>query len=61
MDPAEAVKLLPFKPVDQTSNQRLVYEQLISPMNREMFLETAHELKSQGWEVILERMVGVHS
>lgn len=57
MDPAEAKKLLPFKPHDQTSNQRLVYEQMISPENREVFLATAKELKDQGWEAILNRMV----
>ena len=57
MDPAEAKKLLPFKPHDQTSNQRLVYEQMISPENREVFLATAKELKDQGYEAILNRMV----
>ena len=57
MDPAEAKRLLPFKPCDQTSNQRLVYEQMVSPENREMFLKTVKELKEQGWEAILDRMV----
>ena len=57
MDPAEAKKLLPFKPVDQTSNQRLVYEQMTAPPNREAFLHTAKELKDQGWEAVLNRMV----
>ncbi|CAG9983720.1 unnamed protein product [Clonostachys byssicola] len=56
MDPAEAKKLLPFKPCDQTSNQRLVYEQMISPENRDLFLQTAKEAKDEGWEVILNRM-----
>ena len=56
MDPAEAKRLLPFKPWDQTSNQRLVYEQMVSPENRDMFLKTAKELKEQGWEAILDRM-----
>ena len=41
----------------QTSNQRLVYEQMISPENREIFLKTAKELKDQGWEAVLNRMV----
>lgn len=60
MDPAEAQRLLPFKPYDQTSNQRLVYEQMVSPKNRDMFLKTAKELKDQGWEAILGRMVSIY-
>ncbi|EMT71282.1 hypothetical protein NOF04DRAFT_14432 [Fusarium oxysporum II5] len=56
MDPEEAKRFLPFKPYDQTSNQRLVYEQIISPENRELFLKTAEEGKDEGWEVILDRM-----
>ncbi|KAL5586333.1 hypothetical protein FOBRF1_016203 [Fusarium oxysporum] len=56
MDPEEAKRFLPFKPYDQTSNQRLVYEQIISPENRELFLKTAKEGKDEGWEVILDRM-----
>ncbi|KAJ4025055.1 hypothetical protein NW752_002516 [Fusarium irregulare] len=56
MDPAEARRFLPFKPHDQTSNQRLVYEQMISPENRELFLQTVREGKDEGWEVILNRM-----
>lgn len=57
MDPAEARRFLPFKPHDQTSNQRLVYEQMISPENQELFLKTVKEGKEEGWEVILDRMV----
>jgi transaldolase len=57
IDPAEAKRFLPFKPYDQTSNQRLVYEQMISPENRELFLETVEQGKDEGWEVILNRMV----
>ncbi|KAF5608702.1 transaldolase B [Fusarium pseudoanthophilum] len=56
MDPEEAKRFLPFKPHDQTSNQRLVYEQMISPENRELFLKTVKEGKDEGWEVILDRM-----
>ncbi|KAF5708777.1 transaldolase B [Fusarium mundagurra] len=56
MDPEEAKRFLPFRPHDQTSNQRLVYEQMISPENRELFLKTAKEGKDEGWEVILNRM-----
>ncbi|KAG5743395.1 hypothetical protein H9Q70_013892 [Fusarium xylarioides] len=56
MDPEEAKRFLPFKPHDQTSNQRLVYEQMISPENRELFLKTVQEGKDEGWEVILDRM-----
>ncbi|KAJ5811685.1 hypothetical protein N7474_007986 [Penicillium riverlandense] len=56
MDPAESKRWLPFKPQDQTSNQRLVYEQMVSPDNHELFLQTAREYKDQGWEVILTRM-----
>ena len=59
MDSAEARRFLPFKPHDQTSNQRLVYEQMISPENRELFLRTVKEGKDEGWEVILNRMVRV--
>ena len=57
MDSAEARRFLPFKPHDQTSNQRLVYEQMISPENRELFLQTVKEGKDEGWEVILNRIV----
>ncbi|KAF4993187.1 hypothetical protein FGRMN_6672 [Fusarium graminum] len=39
----EAQRFLPFKPHDQTSNQRLVYEQMISPENHELFLKTVKE------------------
>ncbi|KAM0425371.1 hypothetical protein ACHAPT_009428 [Fusarium lateritium] len=56
MDPAEAKRFLPFKPHDQTSNQRLVYEQMVSPENRDLFLKTVKEGKDEGWEVILDRM-----
>ncbi|KAF5587887.1 transaldolase B [Fusarium pseudocircinatum] len=56
MDPEEAKRFLPFKPHDQTSNQRLVYEQMISPENHELFLKTAQEGKDEEWEVILDRM-----
>ncbi|KAF5685977.1 transaldolase B [Fusarium circinatum] len=55
MDPAEAKRFLPFKPHDQTSNQRLVYEQMISPENRGLFLKTVEEGKDEGWEIILDR------
>jgi transaldolase len=57
MDPAEARRLLPFRPHDQTSNQRLVYEQMVAPDNRDAFLATVKEYKDQGWEAILTRMV----
>ncbi|KAL4876160.1 aldolase [Aspergillus karnatakaensis] len=58
MDPAETRKLLPFKPHDQTSNQRLVYEQLILPENHNLLLAVTKEAKEQGqgWEAILDRM-----
>ncbi|KAF9774143.1 hypothetical protein IL306_007893 [Fusarium sp. DS 682] len=56
MDPEEAKRFLPFKPYDQTSNQRLVYEQIISAENRELFLKTVKEGKDEGWEVILDRI-----
>ncbi|RBQ68808.1 hypothetical protein FVER14953_21004 [Fusarium verticillioides] len=56
MDPAEAKRFLPFEPHDQTSNQRLVYEQMISPENRELFFKTVEEGKDEGWEIILDRM-----
>ncbi|KAG4292915.1 hypothetical protein FPRO06_12403 [Fusarium proliferatum] len=56
MDPEEAKRFLPFKPHDQTSNQRLVYEQMVSPENRELFLKTVKKGKDERWEVILDRM-----
>ncbi|KAI1024167.1 hypothetical protein LB504_005330 [Fusarium proliferatum] len=56
MDPEEEKRFLPFKPHDQTSNQRLVYEQMVSPENRELFLKTVKEGKDDGWEVILDRV-----
>lgn len=59
MDPKKT-SLLPFQPFDQTSNQRLVYEQMISPENRELFLQTVKAGKDDGWEVILDRMVRYH-
>ncbi|KIW06099.1 uncharacterized protein PV09_03268 [Verruconis gallopava] len=55
MDPAEAKKL-PFVPMDQTSNQRLVYQQMVAPENRELFLAVAKELKEEGWKAIYFRM-----
>jgi len=55
MDPAEAKKL-PFAPMDQTSNQRLVHQQLIAPQNRELLLKVAKELKDEGWKAIYFRM-----
>nr|POF04246.1 transaldolase [Quercus suber] len=56
MDPGEARRWLPFKPQDQTSNQRLVYEQMTCPQNREMFLQAVKEYRDQGWEAVLDRM-----
>lgn len=61
VDPAESKRFLPFKPHDQTSNQRLIYEQMVSPENREMFLKTVKEGKDEGWEVILDRLVTLPS
>ncbi|KAI1040280.1 hypothetical protein LB505_003584 [Fusarium chuoi] len=56
MDPEEAKRFLPFKPHDQTSNQHLVYEQMVSPENRELILKAVKEGKDERWEVILDRM-----
>ncbi|RGP76682.1 hypothetical protein FLONG3_5122 [Fusarium longipes] len=56
MDPKEAKRFLPLKPYDQTSNQRLVYEQMISPENHDLFVNTVKEGKHEGWEAILDRM-----
>jgi transaldolase len=58
MDPTEAKGFLPFKPHDQISNQRLVYEQMVSPENYKLLLRTVKVGKDEGWEVILARMVG---
>lgn len=57
MDPAETKALLPFVPVDQTSNQRLVYLQMVAPANRALFLQTVQERKDDGWQAILDCMV----
>lgn len=57
MDPGESRKLLPFKPCDQTSNQRLVYEQMTSTKHRDLLLQVARGYKHKGWEAILDRMV----
>ncbi|KAF4440326.1 Transaldolase B [Fusarium acutatum] len=54
----EAKRFLPFKPHDQTSNQRLVYEQMISPENHEMFLKTVKEGKDEGWEPLILIITG---
>ncbi|KAM0332094.1 hypothetical protein ACHAQA_002366 [Verticillium albo-atrum] len=55
MDP-EYIKGMPIVPHDQTSNQLWVDIQLGDDSNREMFLETAKELKDQGWLAIYTRM-----
>ncbi|KAG9252357.1 uncharacterized protein F5Z01DRAFT_691099 [Emericellopsis atlantica] len=56
VDPAEARRFLPFKPHDQTSNQRLIFEQITAPQNRKLLLKTVKEGGEEGWEVILNRM-----
>ncbi|KAM5354561.1 hypothetical protein ACJ41O_001208 [Fusarium nematophilum] len=55
MDP-EYIKSMPIVPHDQTSNQLWVDMRLGDASNREMFLETAKELKDQGWLPIYTRM-----
>ncbi|KAL6399679.1 transaldolase [Ilyonectria robusta] len=55
MDP-EYIKGMPIVPHDQTSNQLWVDIQLGDASNREMFLETAKDLKDQGWLAIYTRM-----
>ncbi|KAH7006832.1 hypothetical protein EDB80DRAFT_644877 [Ilyonectria destructans] len=55
MDP-EYIKGMPIVPHDQTSNQLWVDIQLGDASNREMFLETAKELKDKGWLAIYTRM-----
>ncbi|KAH6887014.1 hypothetical protein B0T10DRAFT_406976 [Thelonectria olida] len=55
MDP-EYIKGMPIVPHDQTSNQLWVDIQLGDGSNRDMFLETAKELKDQGWLAIYTRM-----
>lgn len=59
MDP-EYIKSLPFKPHDQTSNQLFADIQLAHPSNKELLLETARELKDEGWLAIYTRMVSHH-
>lgn len=56
MDP-EYIKGLPFKPHDQTSNQLWVDIQLGHESNRELLLQTAKELKGEGWLAVYNRMV----
>ncbi|KAJ6780678.1 hypothetical protein PWT90_01338 [Aphanocladium album] len=56
LDPAETKSLLPFVPFDQTSNQRLVYVQMVAPENRDLFLQTVQERKNEGWQSILDCM-----
>ncbi|TPX17520.1 uncharacterized protein E0L32_003163 [Thyridium curvatum] len=56
MDPAEATRFLPFKPHDMTSNQGIVYKQMIAPENRDLFLKTVKEGKDEGVDVIIDRM-----
>ncbi|KAK7423651.1 hypothetical protein QQX98_000841 [Neonectria punicea] len=55
MDP-EYIKGMPIVPHDQTSNQLWVDIQLGDASNRDMFLETAKELKDKGWLAIYTRM-----
>ncbi|KAF6839843.1 transaldolase b [Colletotrichum musicola] len=55
MDP-EYIKSMPIVPHDQTSNQLWVDIQLRHPSNRDLLLETAKELKDQGWLAIYTRM-----
>ncbi|KAK2762454.1 transaldolase b [Colletotrichum kahawae] len=55
MDP-EYIKNMPIVPHDQTSNQLWVDIQLGDASNRDMFLETAKELKNEGWLAIYTRM-----
>ncbi|OAQ97904.1 hypothetical protein LLEC1_08188, partial [Akanthomyces lecanii] len=54
LNTAETKVLLPFVPFDQTSNQRLVYAQMVHPENRELFLRTVQERKDDGWQAILD-------
>ncbi|KAL0936993.1 transaldolase b [Colletotrichum truncatum] len=55
MDP-EYIRNMPIVPHDQTSNQLWVDIQLGHPSNKELLLETAKELKNQGWLAIYTRM-----
>ncbi|PNH44114.1 hypothetical protein VD0004_g3494 [Verticillium dahliae] len=55
MDP-EYIKGIPIVPHDQTSNQLWVDIQLGDDSNRELLLETAKELKNDGWLAIYTRM-----
>ncbi|KAG7134966.1 Transaldolase like protein [Verticillium longisporum] len=55
MDP-EYIKGMPIVPHDQTSNQLWVDIQLGDDSNRELLLETAKELKNDGWLAIYTRM-----
>ncbi|CRK20096.1 hypothetical protein BN1723_015935 [Verticillium longisporum] len=55
MDP-EYIKGMPIVPHDQTSNQLWVDIQLGDDSNRELLLETAKELKNDGWLAIYTRI-----
>ncbi|TQV91728.1 transaldolase [Cordyceps javanica] len=56
LDPVETQALLPFVPHDQTSNQHLVYQQMVAPQNRDLFLQTVKERRDEGWQSILDCM-----
>ena len=57
MDPEFIKSMKPFRFHDQTSNQLWVDIQLGHESNRELFLQTAKELKNEGWLAIYTRMV----
>ncbi|KXH60805.1 transaldolase [Colletotrichum salicis] len=52
----EYIKSMPIVPHDQTSNQLWVDIQLGHESNRGLFLETAKQLKNEGWLAIYTRM-----
>lgn len=57
MDPEYIKSMQPFKFHDQTSNQLWVDIQLGDDSNKDLLLQTAKELKDQGWLAIYTRMV----
>lgn len=56
MEP-EYVKNMPVKPNDQTSNQLLVNIELHRDSNADLLLQTAKELKQDGWLAVYTRVV----
>lgn len=51
LDPA-FIKSLPVRCHDQTSNQRIVHEAIVDPVNAAIVEKTVRELKGQPWDEV---------